>query len=66
MIYFLFLSLFFFFNNTTLHCQYFLHRVILNRALSICLDNETCFDFSPFGRKDDRGLRFWLGKPAID
>lgn len=50
------------FYRTRLPCHYFASRILTGR--SICLANENCF-FS-FGRKDDRGLRFWLGKPTID
>ena len=45
----------------------FLQRVIPNWALLILfLDNGHLLWISPFDRKDDRGLRFWLDKPAVD
>lgn len=64
----------FFFYRTRLHCQCFFCIVYLNRALPFVLIMSTVLVFSsspllspPFGRKDDRGLRLWLGKkPAID
>lgn len=45
----------------------FLHSLILNRAKrSLLIIKFALILFFSFDRKDDRGLRFWLEKPAID
>lgn len=43
-----------------------MHRVILNCALIFFFLIMKIALISRFDRKDDRGLRFWLEKPAID